>query len=251
MKYLLLLLFLASALGCYCNDGTYRTYELSTLSSIKLISKDISDPKDESTFNQDFYTLGPGRRLLIKSDQLDILASDIIVDSYFVMALEIYTDSNEWSEEDLQGLKLCSLTKNWMYMATWTKAHSFSKPEWSRPGGDFSESDCISVSGGFDSADITVPQPNKNKSEDKSAVEADPGSQSSEVASSFFRLQFNVTQWFLNQVKASHTNYGFVLISEKPIPIWGGLGQHAPSTKWSQPYTSKSILVASPFKKDL
>ncbi len=253
-------------------EQTIRTFEFSTFGSLKLISPDIQDPKDKSSFEQSSFLVSEElpTRLLLKSENLKERTTDITIDEHFTMALEMHIDTADLTAEQVQGIKACPLKSNWLLLATWEKAHPFGdKGNWTQSGGDFNQEDCISVAS-YNGEDITIPKPKEeeeaedkaNQSPQKTAKDVlnkkikdnikhkdSSDSQNTAIATQTpkqdeqaqthstvpARIQFNITQWYLN--KARTNNYGFVIVSETPIHIYGTASSFSPTIKWSQPLT--------------
>lgn len=254
-------------------EQTIRTFEFSTFGSLKLISPDIQDPKDTSSFDQTNFLVSEEipTRLLLKSENLKERTTDITIDEHFTMALEIHIDSADLTEKQVKGIKACPLKSNWLLLATWEKAHPFGDTgKWAQSGGDFNQEDCISVAS-YNSEDITIPKPeeesedeinqntqktskdslnkktndyaqstdqlisSENINTDKTTQAPKQDHQEQTKSTTPARIQFNITQWYLNTAQTN--NYGFVIVSETPIHIYGTASSFSPTTKWSQPLT--------------
>jgi hypothetical protein len=190
----LLLLTLVS-----CSEGSLPEEESRTsnqtffANGVKLISPTIKDPQDERSYKEDEYTIRENSRLLVRLETMEENDTGVIIDDsnrmYFVITEK---DLSVDTDQKVSSIKVCPLTKNWMILATWENAHPFptSQRRWNRSGGDYREENCISPS--FDVA------------------EANPND-----------LYFDVSNWYIYEVRSYQRNYGFVIKSDFPLRIYG------------------------------
>ncbi|MCB0412910.1 MAG: hypothetical protein KDD50_01170 [Bdellovibrionales bacterium] len=250
MKNQIVLLVIISVLnicitGCLStsDDPMVRKYEYSSAGQMKMIKQSISDPKDERTFRQSSYEVDASQRVLLRSDDLAEKSKDVIIDDYFVVALEVYTEDSGLTEDQLQQIKLCPLSQEWLFLATWYNAHPFNGGKWEVPGGTYNPNECLSVASYADQPeDITIPQPKPGPENSASTQNLNLRSSQREEAlqpkgqnALAVKIQFNVTDWFLQNVRGKSQNLGFVLVSEIPFQVYGDFGYKGPIFKWSQP----------------
>jgi hypothetical protein len=173
-------------------DGSVFTQEIRSLDGVKLISPDIASAQDASSFQEVRYTLSPRSRLLLRLENLGDLSGEVIISESKRMHFQLSPLATQDVDGLRAGVKLCPLLKNWMMLATWNQAHPFpgGSGSWATPGGDFLESECLTAE--IPSEDL----PREN-------------------------IYFDVSDWFgyYNQSRAS--NFGWVLISDAAIEIYG------------------------------
>ncbi|MEN9723234.1 MAG: hypothetical protein RJB38_1220 [Pseudomonadota bacterium] len=193
--------------GCGIQEVTdsERVYPLD---GVKLLRAGIDSPTDPSTLSQPEYRLDTDSRLLLRLESLSQYNNTIRTTDGYSVQLIVTTKAETDAERDhaRSHLQLCALTKNWMMLATWKRGHPFdSSGKWSKPGGDYDPDQCFSAS-------ITT-----------------QGS-----------LSFNVTPWFVMEVRGRGKNFGFVLLTSAPVTIGGDAsGADAPRFEWT---TSTSII---------
>lgn len=205
------------------------SYEATT--SVKIIQEGVEQPDDPSTVRQESVVLNYSKRILVKSDELTRSYQSWNIDSDFKMAFNVYVNRADLSVDELNGIELCPLTKNWMIYATWSKAHPFHGGEWSTPGGDFQDSSCFAVAS-YKSDDILAPPSSPPSTE---TLQAPVLSLDSSSSADFIRIQFDVTNWFLNGPYAGASNNGFVLRSQTEILFWADSSNHKPNLGWTEP----------------
>src|ERR1700722_10925792 len=104
----------------------------------KLIVNGLRKQNDESTYNQDQYTLKADQRLLVRFETMDAHVHDIKNSWNNEIHLRLVPTNGTDAETLKNSVKLCPVVKNWMMLATWYNAHPFNKEgKWSNPGGDF------------------------------------------------------------------------------------------------------------------
>lgn len=179
--------------------GSYPPREMTyALDAVKLISPSITSDRDPSAMRQSEYTVAPDKRLLMRfqhmSEHVSLIRTD--EDSKVQAQLTVIGDPVEAQA----ALRVCPLTRHFFMMATWRAAMSVGDGEWGKEGGDYDEVGCV----------------------DSAADKTDPK-----------RLNFDVTQWFLDYPRARGANFGLILISSKPVRIAGDLsGSAYPRLTW-------------------
>lgn len=177
-----------------------------SLNGVKLISPEIADPNSPATYKQASYTIDSSHRLLLRFEDLSSKANSISLSSGRTVSLTITLPSLATTQDATQALELCPVTKNWMMLATWSRAHPMPTGEWSKDGGDFDSSTCVRA---------TAP--------------------SMPAGSTVQTLSFDVTSWVVNYVKGRNENYGLILMSSNGanIPIIGDTdGNYSPRLNW-------------------
>ncbi len=112
---------------------------------VKLISASIKKGDDNSTYLQSTYTLNSSSRLLIRREDLVERAPNLLVDVSHPVLLKLHVVSAANRDEALSQLRVCALTKDWMMLATWKKAHPYGPGgAWDEQGGDYEVETCVS-----------------------------------------------------------------------------------------------------------
>lgn len=206
-----------------------KSYEAT--SNMKFINSSIVSPKDPSSYGQDSYLLGVESRLLLKSDDLIDKTNNVNIDSKFKMALSMYVGRNDLTDEELSAIKLCPLEKNWMVLATWARSHPFQGGEWAKAGGDFNDSACVAVAAYNEDSDILDPivEPPSD------LVTAPIVSDFSTRGSSQTKIQFDITDWFLNGPFAGYENTGFIIVTDVEVLFWSDASGFRPTISWTEP----------------
>lgn len=179
----------------------YLSEQTRSLNGVKIINPAITDGSDNKTFTQSSYELGPSSRLLLRLESLAQEGQGVILDDTHRMEFSLrpssYPDGVILEDE----LELCPLTKNWMMLATWNSAHPFpgGTGSWQSPGGDYTQSDCLT--------------PTKVGDE----------------------LVFDVTNWFQYYSQSRGVNFGWILKSHVVWEVYGDANMiHAPKLKWTK-----------------
>lgn len=272
-----------------------RVFKYEVATNLKLIDIEENSPDAKWTYSQQSYEIDSYSRILVKTDGLN--SEEVYVDDKFIMAFSIYSARGDLTEEELAGIKLCPVTKNWMIYATWEKAHPFQDGSWSKTGGDFNENECISVAAYNIAKNIIEPpeddddqdqyefegygsefdknnevyyktitesngwwssgekrvrrsdseiaeqkklklqayEKEKERREKQKALQAQIDSEAL-APNGPARLQFNISDWFLNGPLATRgKNFGFVIISEHQIEFLSEQSASKPTISWTEP----------------
>lgn len=207
MSRMLLVLALATVALSAC--GPFGE-ELHTLNA-KVVSIQVLDGADESTFQQDAYTVGPASRLLLRSENLmDKTSSKVAKSARIRLYFPEVKDGSQWKN----ALKVCPLTRQWMMLATWTHAHPFGPPgRWARDGGDYSEAGCMKPA-------TFVPRVEKPSTNPDVAQEVTPAS-----------VEFDALQYMNDFVvgRSNDQNFGLIVVSTETIRVQGDKGSFRPT----------------------
>lgn len=134
-----LILFLIPACGFITDEQDLVT------NGVKRISPYLHDGSSENAYLQNEYRIGPTSRLLIRREDMLEKRHQLVVDSTHPVKLGVHVTNAGDRPAALGALKLCSLEKNWMMLATWYAAHPFAASgKWRQAGGDFHSDSCLS-----------------------------------------------------------------------------------------------------------
>lgn len=173
------------------SDNLFEQRQYAT--GIKLISTNITNPRAENTMNQSLYTLSSTSRLLVRLEGIDKRTGNAVVDQEKRMFMAISSsDFDENKETYSSKIEVCPISKNWMMLATWERAHPFptASGRWSQRGGDILEGECIR-------SDLTYKDPLSNT------------------------IYFDVSDWFIYYVKSRGENFGLMVKSSTVINLYG------------------------------
>lgn len=203
-----LALILVASLGLAgCEEWTIGTSEpivdqrrSLVLDGVKLIDADIGDGESPATYRQERYALSPTARLLLRLEGLDQHLEEIRTEASYRVELLVTPAPDTDLTRAREALRLCPMARNWMMLASWRRAHPAARGRWSRDGGDFRETECVSA---------TV---------DAAANRA---------------LVFDITSWLVSYPRGRGVNYGFALVASEPATVIGDLdGLDAPLMRW-------------------
>jgi len=226
----------------------------------KLIVNGSSNQNDPGTYSQTQYTIKSGQRLLVRFENLSRHVDSIKNSWDNELHLRIVPTQGTDAGTLKNFLKLCPLTKNWMMLATWYKAHPFNKQGvWFNPGGDFDSGSCIkgqvempdgtnpdaspspSPSPGVDGNLLARPKPSpsfyRHTGENNRGGHI-PGTYSGkdEAVIDLPSVIFDIKLWFQSNPEGRSVNYGFILISENPVTIFGDKSDsYSPRIYWKKP----------------
>lgn len=191
------------------NTNPVYVEKIYALDGLKLIAKDIIDPLSEKTFNQTRYQISAESRLLIRYENLESKNLNLQADK--PIYLRIFVGKTDDLNSARNSLKICPILRNWMLMATWTKAHPYPGGHWSE-GGELSHEDCVSY--------------------DTTAAQAVAG------CAKVNAICFDVNPWYQAFMIERNTNYGLALISADGLAIeiiGDNAGSQAPRIHWFEP----------------
>lgn len=152
------------------------------IDAVKLISPDITTGDHPRTYAQSSYALSPSRRILLRRE--DLLSFENSIDTSKKIAVEL---SFAETISDPR-VRLCPVTRSWMMLATWTVAHPFgTSGKWQSVGGDWDAQGCVEGKDGKDGKTVT----------------------------------FDMTSWFVLQVRARSTNHGLIVCSDDELSLIG------------------------------
>lgn len=162
------------------------------MEGVKLIHKGEDDPYHTHTL-RDFYELDGETRLLLRLESFKSW-TDVVVHEGHQVWVQIAVTADSVTGKGVDTLRLCPLTKDWMMLATWYKAHPFSETgKWESEGGDFDESSCME-------------RANEAVNELNEPVPV---------------VRFDATRWYKDYPRGRGQNLGFVLLSEDKVKIHG------------------------------
>lgn len=180
-------------------------------SEMKLISEEIQDSQDKRSLLATTYSIGESSRLLMRNPQI-LQIEPSMIDLYPIL-IQFQLVEN-YSSQDLRELKICPLTKNWMMLATWSKAHPYKNGLWDTEGSDMDYRFCESI--------LDIERINQLPPEERSRC-------TKETA-----ICFDVRPVIKSAVRESVKNYGFVLINQgqQVISIFGDASFSQPLLFW-------------------
>jgi len=187
------------------NDHLERNV-VNSLKGVKLISEDILDGRDESTFTEETYLLNSNRRMLLRFEKIRDEVGSVVIDNTTRMFMILKLTDGQNLEDYFGKIEICPLLKNWMMLATWNYAHPFAgkKGKWGNPGGDFNFSECIGIN------------------EENSKIDSN-------------EAYFDISDWFIHNIQSGRSNFGWVVISEEDITIIGdNNAAHSPRVVWRE-----------------
>jgi hypothetical protein len=160
---------------------------------LKLISSDINDPRDTSTFNQSEYTISSNRRLLVRLESMQSRTGNTVISRTKRMYMTVSSAALLSRSAELSAsIRICPMKTNWMMLATWSRPHPFptNSSRWSRSGGDFEEQECFSPDPSYPNAQADT-------------------------------LYFDISDWFVYQLQSRSINYGLIVTSTSEVTIYG------------------------------
>lgn len=162
-----------------------------SLEGIKLISPSIHLGDDTTAFRQSVYEVGPERRLLMRFEKLADHVENIDTREGKKVMLEMSVQDVTQVPLAERSLRVCPISRNWMMLATWNRAHLFTNGTWTNAGGDYDSDGCVGIS---IVRDAETPEK---------------------------VVHFDVTNWYLNFPKGKSENFGLILIAFDSIKITG------------------------------
>lgn len=209
-KSLLTLLMLGATTllsGCQVDfsNGSFSSETVNekiySFDAVKQIAPSITADDDGSAMLQSTYTISPSNHLLMRLETMDEKISNLVLSDTNPLKVKITVLNSADTSAAQSALRLCPITRNWMMLATWTRAHPFnSAGVWSAPGGDYQNSDCVSATVASESV-----------------------------------IEFKMNNWINNDVRGRGLNYGVILISDTEIQIYGDeASSNSPRVSWSE-----------------
>lgn len=163
-----------------------------SIDGVKLIYPSMAKPDASDSFAQATYQIDANRRLLLRFESFSRKASEVVLTEKEGVEIQVGLLAGQDPTQAVASLKLCPILKNWMMLATWDAAHPFhSSGRWSKPGGDYDVSECMSAQAKPKEGATVIP------------------------------LVFNVTSWFRNTVRGRGQDLGLVLIADRSWEIAG------------------------------
>lgn len=183
---------------------------------VKWISTDLKQSESPLSLWASSYKISPTSRLLIRLSSLKGARWQILDQQPLLMKLE--TRSTEMADQARSSLRLCPLQKNWMMLATWSKAHPYRQGQWSQAGGDLDWQGCLEP----------LPANHALISHGDEANFCSPSPGSAAV------LCFDLKPWFSTYVRERDTDFGLILINESAAPVFvqGDSTLGGPSLFW-------------------
>lgn len=168
--------------------------------AVKQISSSIFSPDDDSTMLAKRYTVSPSSRVLVRFEKLRKKIGNFIYAEDNPMLVHIRITPETDPAVAQANLKVCPLKKTWMMLATWREAYpSSGEGHWSKRGGDFNPARC------------------------RTAIAMDGDT-----------LDFDVSDWAQDDVRARGKNRGLIVISSEDVEIYGDSSSFAPSLTWTE-----------------
>jgi hypothetical protein len=179
---------------------------------VKLISEDVRRGEDPLTLKAATYPVSRRSRLLLRLSSLKPSSYQILDQQVLLLKIEMKTA--EIAAQARTAVKLCPVTKNWMMLATWSKAHPYKGGAWGQTGGDFENSACLE------------PMP-ANHASITADAEAD-------FCKGDSKLCFDLKPWFEAYVRERQTDFGLILINDSSaaIQVLGDATLQGPSLFW-------------------
>jgi hypothetical protein len=176
---------------------------------VKEISEKNSELNHNDSFDQPSYFLGPKSRLIFSLSHLSDHVDKIRTDGEHRVWAQVTLLNEADRPTALTAMRLCPISRKWMMLSNWSRAHPFGKKgKWKNQGGDYIEELCQNP--------LLVAPKSKTDSTDK-------------------MLYFDVTPWFQNFVQGRRENYGLILISTEEMGISGDLSSvSSPRIFWHQ-----------------
>ena len=188
MKFLLVLtpgLFLLCSCALKNASSSAPAPQVYPFDGVKLVAASISDQSEPGSMTQYEYSISSSSRLLLRLESMEDKVSEVVLDASNKIGVDITLNLAADLPTALTSFQLCPVVKNWMMLATWSSAYPMgSSGNWSRPGVDYNQADCMS------------------------------GTQLTTTS-----LTFDVSPWFVNYVKGRNQNYGLLLVSSDPQAI--------------------------------
>ena len=195
--------------GCEYETVVEDQSQLRTLDGVKLITSDITDGEDTRTFSQYSYDLGPQRRLLLRFESLLAESDQVRTDDGRKVELGIGIPDATQAALAQQKIKVCPILNEWSMFCTWSRAHEEGHGKWQNEGGDYDHAACLT---GTTQGDFLV---------------------------------FDVTTWFIRDVRGRGRNLGLIVLSDADITVAGDVDQTlAPQLRWTT--TTQSQIPAWP-----
>lgn len=187
-------------------DVTLTQVKTYAAEEVKLISPQIKSFNAPEASRQYEYELSASSRLLLRLEIMKNIANEVLDEQPVI--LRITPHSRTPIENARQSLKLCPLTSNWMMYATWAKAHPYANGRWNSAGGDFDSEGCLQAL----SSDSDLLQ----NSDERSFCQED----------NF--LCYDIRGHLKSYIRARGVNYGWILVSEENIAIYGDYTARGP-----------------------
>lgn len=184
------------------NDMTFSS-KYTSLYAIKRIDSSINQGHAEHTFSQSSYPISSSSRLLLRLESFLSIVPEAVIDDEHKVFFQV-TPVSKHPSEFWGQVKICPLTKQWMMLATWNKAHPFpgGSGDWAYSGGDFDSYNCISA-------------------QHPSGVETHE------------HIYFDISSWVTNYKQGGGSNHGWILISNIPATIYGDQSKiNPPKISW-------------------
>lgn len=184
----------------------------SSSDEVKLISPSIIKGEDPRSLKAAIYEISTTSRLLIRLSSLKPNSYNIVDQQPLLLKLEVRNSAIAIRSRPL--LKLCPLNKNWMMLATWSKAHPYKGGQWQNAGADFEPEACLE------------PLPQNHAS-----IAA---SEEAEYCQGENKICFDLKPWFMAYVRERQTDLGLVLIAatDDPVAVMGDATLQGPSLFW-------------------
>lgn len=183
-----------------------------SMDGVKFITPGITNGDSAGTYNQPTYTISDAGRLLMRFESLSSKLDQISLSDGRRISVDVALPSGSDATAAISSLQVCPILKNWMMLATWTRAFPMPAGSWSRDGGDYDDAGCV-----------------RGELSEKSGVTKTRSATDPQI------VRFDVTQWFVDYVKGRAENYGLVLLSGNggAVTVIGDAdGTYSPRINW-------------------
>jgi hypothetical protein len=177
------------------------------MDGVKWISPSVRVENDARTYFQNSYLISPQGRLLLRREDLHEKMDTIFVDETHPVLLTLSLADSGNMTTAIANLKLCAVSKNWMMLATWEKAHPYGDSGyWKSQGADFVTESCLSPT---------------------------------QVLNEVSQIQFDVSELIQVRLTGMREAYGWILLSDNAeVEIVGDKdSQLFPRLQWTERYS--------------
>lgn len=166
-----------------------------SVEAVKQIAPEFTAGDTPEAYGQSHYEVGPEKRLLLRYENFSshVHTVNLGADNSKKVWVQVAVESDP--AEARARLELCPLVADWMMLATWRFAHPFgSAGRWQTAGSDYEAGGCVRAA--------PVPaQPDDSFKPD--------------------RIQFDMTQWFIDYPRGRGLNFGWVLKASDAVRVVG------------------------------
>lgn len=188
---------------------------------VKLIQEGQKSGISQRSMKLSSYPLAQKSRLLLRLSTLKKESWNILDQQALLLKLEIKPETTpasmsfkEYQAQARAAVKICPVTKNWMMLATWDKAHPYRSGGWNFPGGDFDVESCFA----------SIPTNDPRLANDEEAV----------FCQGENKLCFDLMPWFQSYIRERQADMGLIVINEssQEIAVMGDATLQGPTVLW-------------------